>query len=99
MSTLVKIQFWIPDQKALFSILSKAKLSLDCGSPRRDGEGNFIVTAYGNLTEANKATKLGYKFELDKNFEKTLKLRQKEITKGDPFQGGKIAPKGLGIKR
>jgi len=99
MSDIVQIKLWVPDQKALHSVLSKAKLELDCGSPKRDDAGNYIVTAYGTLAEATKASKLGYKFELDKSFGKTLKLRQKEVSKTDRFQGGKITPKGLGIKR
>jgi hypothetical protein len=99
MSDIVKIKLWLPDQKALHNVLSKVTLELDCGSPQNDGQGNFIVNAYATPQEAKKISGLGYKFELDEAFGKTLKLRQKEVAKGDRFQGGKIAPEGLGVKK
>jgi hypothetical protein len=40
---IVKIKVWVPDQKALNEVLTTAKVSLDCGSPRQDESGDFVV--------------------------------------------------------
>jgi hypothetical protein len=95
----VKIKVWVPDQKALNAILSAAKLSLDCGSPKRDESGNFVITLYGPKAEAKKIAALKYRHELDENYGKMLEQRQKEVSKTDRFKGGKVKPEGLGIKR
>ena len=52
---IVKIKLWVPDQVALNEILSAAKVSLDCGSPRRDETGNFVITLYATKAEAKKS--------------------------------------------
>jgi hypothetical protein len=96
---MVKITLWVPDQKSLSEILSAAKVSLDCGSPKRDGDGNFIITLYATKAEARKITALGYKHELDEKYGEILKQRQQEVSKADRFQGGKVKPDGLGVKR
>jgi hypothetical protein len=96
---VVKIQIWIPNQQALNEVLSAAKMSLECGSPKRDASGNFIVTLYGAKAEAQKIAKLKYKTEMDENFGNVLEQRQKEVSKTDRFKGGKVKPEGLGVKR
>lgn len=96
---IVKIKIWVPDQAALNDILSKAKVNPDCGSPRRDAAGNFVVTLYATKAEAQKITALKYKHEVDENYGNVLEERQKEVAKGDRFKGGKVKPEGLGDKR
>jgi hypothetical protein len=96
---IVKITIWVPDQQALNEVLSKAKVSLDCGSPRRDESGLFEVTLYATQAEANKITALKYRHEVDEKFGDFLEERQKEVSKMDRFEGGKVKPEGLGIKK
>jgi len=96
---VVKIKIWIPDQKALNDVLAAAKVSLECGSPRRDQTGNFVITLYASKAEAKKITALKYRTEVDENFGKELEQRQKEVSKTDRFKGGKVKPEGLGVKR
>lgn len=96
---VVKIKLWVPDQRALNDILSKASVSLDCGSPRRDESGNFVITLYATKAEAKKVTALKYRHEVDENYGDVLEQRQKEVSKGDRFKGGKVKPEGLGVKK
>jgi hypothetical protein len=96
---IVKIKLWVPDQVALNEILSAAKVSLDCGSPRRDETGNFVITLYATKAEAKKIAALKYRHELDENYGDVLTERQKEVSKTDRFKGGKVKPQGLGIKK
>jgi hypothetical protein len=99
MEDVVKITLWIPDQKSLNDVLSSAKVQVDCGSPKRDADGNFVITLYTSPAEAKKITKLNYRHEVDEKYGEVLAQRQQEVSKTDRFQGGKIKPEGLGIKR
>ncbi|SRR6266404_7284340 len=96
---IVKIKVWVPDQKALNEVLTTAKVSLDCGSPRQDESGDFVVTLYASKPEAKKIAQLKYRTEADEKYGEVLKQRQEEVSKTDRFQGGKVKPEGLGIKR
>jgi len=96
---IVKIKLWVPDQKALHEILSQGQFSLDCGSPKRDANGNFAIELYAPKAEANKLKGLKYRYEFDENYGDVLEQRQKEVSKTDRFQGGKVKPEGLGIKK
>jgi len=99
MDSIVKITLWVPGPKALNEVLSAAKVEHDCGSPKQDAEGNFEITLYTTPEEAKKIKALPYRYEVDDNYGKVLKQRQKEVSKTDRFQGGKIKPEGLGVKR
>ena len=96
---IVKIKVWVPNQQALNEILLAAKVSLDCGSPRRDESGDFVVTLYAPKAEAQKIAALKYRKEMDENYGKVLEQRQKEVSTTDRFKGGKVKPEGLGVKR
>lgn len=99
MADVVKIKLWIPNQQALNDVLSKARVSVECGSPSRDESGNFVITLYASKAEAKKLTALKYRHEVDEKFGDTLEKRQKEVSKTDRFKGGKVKPEGLGVKR
>jgi hypothetical protein len=96
---VVKITIWVPDQKALQQILSTAKVDLDCGAPRQDTDGTFKITLYATPAEAQKIRALPFRHELDEKYGDVLKERQQEVSKTDRFQGGKVKPEGLGVKR
>jgi hypothetical protein len=99
MAQVTKITVWVPDLKALNEILAAAHVHTECGSPKRDSDGSFIVTLYGSAAEAKKVAALGYRNELDDKFGDALKKAQAQVSKKDRFQGGKIKPEGLGVKR
>lgn len=96
---IVKITLWVPGQQALNEILSKASVELDCGAPKRDNDGNFVITLYASPTEAKKITALPYRHQADEEYGKVLAERQKEVSSGDRFKGGTVKPTGLGVKR
>ncbi len=99
MSQVTKITVWVPDPKALNEILAAAHVHTECGSPKRDSDGTFIVTLYGTAAEAKKIAALGYRHELDNKFGESLKKAQEQVSRKDRFQGGKVKPEGLGVKR
>ena len=95
----VQVRLWVPDQKTLKDILSLGHFTLDCGAPRRDATGNFIITLYGTKAETDKLKPLKLKMEVDEKYGDVLDSRRKEVSQTDRFQGGKIKPEGLGIKQ
>ena len=96
---IVKVKVWIPDQKTLKDVLSLGHFSLECGNPKRDESGNFIVTLYGPKAETDKLKPLKLRLEADEKYGDVLEARQKEVSQTDRFQGGKVKPEGLGIKQ
>lgn len=99
METIVKITLWVPGQQALNDVLATADVTLDCGAPKRDIDGNYVVTLYASPGEAAKITALPYRHEADDSYGTLLAERQKEVSKKDRFKGGKVKPEGLGVKR
>jgi hypothetical protein len=99
MEKIAKITVWVPDQKSLNEILAAAKVVTECGSPKQDSDGNFVVTLYATLAEAQKIAALNYRHEIDENYGDVLQQRQQEVSRTDRFQGGKVKPEGLGVKR
>lgn len=99
MDEIVKLILWLPDQIALNKVLAKANVALDCGAPRREGDGTYRVTLYATPSEAKKIIALKYRYEADVNYGKVLAERQKEVSKIDRFKGGKVKPTGIGEKR
>jgi hypothetical protein len=96
---VVQVKVFVPDQEALKEILSAGHFSLDCATPRRDESGEFVITLYGPKAETDKLKNLKYRLEVDENFGAVLEERQKEVSTTDRFEGGKVKPEGLGIKR
>ena len=99
MTDIAKITVWVPDQDALRKILAAAHVSVNCGAPKGEPDGLFIVTLYATNAEAQKVAALGYKYEIDEHYGAVLEQRRQEVSKTDRFQGGTIKPRGLGDKR
>lgn len=96
---VVRITLWVPDQRALYEVLAKAKALLGGGAPRHESDGTFKVTLYASPAEAKKIAALPYRQEADPDYGRVLAERQKEVSRTDRFKGGKIKPTGIGEKR
>jgi hypothetical protein len=66
---------------------------------KRDESGNFVITLFATKAEAAKISELPYRNELDETYGDYLAERQQEVSQEDRFQGGKVKPDGLGVKR
>ena len=95
---VVKVSLQIPDQTKLAEVLALAPgAHLNCGAPRTDGQGNFIVDLYVTAADAKALTKTPYVVSIDEKYGDELKKRQKEVGKGDRFKGGTVVPTGFGV--
>lgn len=63
-----------------------------------DGK-RFRLTFFLNEEEIKDLRKSGYSPEVGENVSELGLKRQTEVAKGDRFDGGRVAPKGLGVIR
>jgi hypothetical protein len=61
-----------------------------------DGTGTVLVYATAERIAELRAA--GYKVEQGENVSELGRQRQKEVGQGDRFEGGRVAPHGLGTK-
>jgi hypothetical protein len=99
MENIVKLTLRLPGQEALNEVLASARVTLDCGAPTRDTDGNYVLTLYASPSEAAKIRALPYPVEVDEDYGRVLAARQEEVSQTDRFEGGEVKPEGLGEKR
>lgn len=62
----------------------------------REGTGTLLAfAAAGQIADLESA---GYRVEVGENLSELGRLRQAEVGQGDRFEGGRVAPQGLGAK-
>jgi hypothetical protein len=81
-------------------LLQKFALDLGC-RPHVDGnsDGTGTLVAYVSEERMREIQSAGYSVEMGENVSALGRERQAEVGTGDRFEGGRIAPKGLGQKR
>ncbi len=99
MESIVRLTLWVPGQDALREILASAEVTLNCGTPKQDLDGTYVLTLYASPEEAAKVMALPYRYEADEDYGQVVAERQKEVSKEDRFKGGTVKPEGLGVKR
>lgn len=88
---------YAPDRESLAQLMRKE--ILDIGPMHTQPDSKEIeVHLYADMKQIKKLKKDGWKLDVRKNLSEIGRKRQKEVGKGDRFEGGKIPPKGLGKK-
>ena len=64
-----------------------------------EGGKRFRLTFFLNEEEIKQLRESGYSMEVGENVSEVGLKRQTEVAKGDRFDGGLVAPTGLGVKR
>jgi hypothetical protein len=59
----------------------------------------FEATVFATLKQIDQLKDRKIQYSVYENLSEIGRMRQKEVGKGDRFDGGKISPKGLGIKK
>jgi hypothetical protein len=93
---IFRVVLRVPDREALGQLLQNG--AFDFGSIQSQPTGEVIVDIFLNRSQIEQLEKAGHKLEVFENVIAIGKERQKEVGAGDRFEGGKIAPKGLGKK-
>lgn len=88
---------YAPDSAKLAHVLRKE--ILDIGPMlARPGSKEIEVHLYADKQQIEKLKRYGWKLDVRENLSEVGRKRQKEVGKGDRFEGGRIPPKGLGLK-
>ncbi|MEH6648857.1 MAG: hypothetical protein V7707_02395 [Motiliproteus sp.] len=88
---------YVPDRDCLSQLLRSEVL--DVGPIQSQADSDEIeVHIYANKDQIKALKKYGWTVNVRENLSEIGRKRQKEVGKGDRFQGGKIAPTGLGQK-
>lgn len=96
---IMKIALRDPKRKNLGKLVRKYNLDIwGTGGLEETPEGTATVEGYVPETALDKMKTAGLDFDVIEDATKVGKARQKQVGQGDRFEGGKIAPKGLGTK-
>lgn len=95
---IMRIALKAPTRESLSKLLKKQPLDIGGGGPSLQNDGTVRVEAYVPEELLDKLKKSGWDFEIIEDATKVGKERQKEVGRGDRFEGGKILPRGLGKK-
>lgn len=87
------------DGETLKRLLAEPQLDFGCRpAPRRHPEGGFVVHAYVGQQRLRKLEKNGYAVQTLGDATEEAKRAREDVATGDPFEAGRIAPRGLGEK-
>lgn len=96
---IMRIALKAPNREALAKLVKEFRLDIwGTGGPRRLPDDTIVIEAYVPEEALDKLKRAGGIFEIIEDATKVGKERQKEVGHGDRFEGGKIAPRGLGRK-
>jgi hypothetical protein len=94
----LRIVLRAPDRETLAKLVKEHRLDVGGGGARRLPDGTVTMEAYVNKEVLEGLTRDKQAFEIIEDLTEVGKQRRKEVGKGDRFEGGKIAPRGLGKK-
>lgn len=96
---IIRIALKGPKRETLAEWVRQFQLDIwGAGGPRTLPDGTLSMEAYVPEKVLDKLKKAGAVFDVIEDATKVGKERQKEVGRGDRFEGGKIAPRGLGRK-
>ena len=94
---IFRVVLYAPDRESLAQLLRKRLL--DVGPVHAaSGTKEIEVHLFVNEEQILQLRKDEWRLEVHENLSEVGRNRQKEVGKGDRFEGGNIAPKGLGTK-
>lgn len=87
------------DRETIARLMRTFKLDVGCRPhPQINADGSVTLLAYANEGRIRELQTAGYRVEQGENVSELGRQRQKEVGQGDRFEGGRIAPRGLGQK-
>lgn len=95
---IMRIALRAPDRDTLAKLAKEHGLSMASIRPRRQPDGTLRVEAYVPPEMLERLQKKDAVLEIIEDATEVGRQRQKEVGKGDRFEGGKKVPRGLGKK-
>jgi hypothetical protein len=94
----LRISVRAPDRDTLARLVKEYGLDVGGGGPRRLPDGTLVMDAYVHQEKLVRLTMGKEPFEVIADLTEVSKQRRQEVAKGDRFEGGQKAPRGLGKK-
>lgn len=87
-------------RETLTRLMQTFELDVGCRHPQVEANPDRTATllAYATKDRIRELQEAGYKVEIGENVSELGRQRQKEVGQGDRFEGGRVAPRGLGKK-
>jgi hypothetical protein len=86
-------------RETLAKLMQEPDLDVGCRPhPELNPDGSGTLLAYATEARIRELQAKGYRVERGENVSAVGRERQAEVGKGDRFEGGRIAPRGLGEK-
>jgi hypothetical protein len=95
---IIRIRINAADGNSLLNDAKSLQLEIGGGGPRRRQDGGFYLDVYVPGQRIQELQRHDLRFEVIENASEIGRARQKEVGVGDRFDGGTIAPRGLGKK-
>jgi hypothetical protein len=87
------------DAESLRRLLNEPQLDFGCRpAPSRHTEGGFVLPAYVGEQRLRELERNGYAIQILGDATEEAKRVREDFATGDPFEGGRVPPKGLGEK-
>lgn len=93
---IFRVELRAPSREALGDLLHNG--ALDFGPIQQLASGEIIIDLFLRQTQIDNLQKAGWRLQVFENLSVAGHDRQMEVGAGDRFEGGKVAPKGLGKK-
>lgn len=86
-------------RETITKLMQEFELDVGCRPhPEINPDGNGTLLVYATEEHIRELQATGYHIERGENVSAVGRERQAEVGKGDRFEGGRIAPRGLGEK-
>jgi hypothetical protein len=95
---ILRIALRAPDREALEKLVKEHQLDIGGGGAKRLPDGTISMEAYVPQELLDRLKRSKASFEIIEDATEVGRQRQKEVGKGDRFEGGKKVPRGLGKK-
>ncbi|MFS8087403.1 MAG: hypothetical protein ACMG6H_17360 [Acidobacteriota bacterium] len=90
----------IATRETFGKLMQQFELDVGCRHPHVDvnPDGTSTMLVYATEDRIRRIRDAGYKVEQGENVSALGRERQGEVGEGDRFAGGRVAPRGLGLK-
>lgn len=95
---ILRILITAPDKQTLTALLSENPLDLGCAGPQRQESGAVSVEAYVPEARIERLRRYAAKIDVLDDASATARERQKEVGRGNRFEGENRVPRGQGRK-
>jgi len=96
---IFRVMLQAPDRASLAKVVRELGLDIDHQHPDEERGGKEVrIAAFLTQHQIDELNARGWRLRVEENLSEVGRERQKEVGKGDRFEGGKIPPKGLGKK-